>query len=76
METRLSTPAKLSDSRADAYIAKHGSQSWEVDALPPDVLNDLIDGAIITLVDRNKMRAIRALEEKDKKKVLEWGKLV
>lgn len=69
-------PAKLSDSRADAYIAEHGKQSWEVDALPPDVLHDLIDGAIIKLVDRDKMRAVKDQEEKDKGKVLEWGELV
>ena len=27
-------PAKMTDSRAAAYVEKHGSSSWEVDALP------------------------------------------
>lgn len=35
-------PAKLTDSRAVGYIAIHGDESWELDALPPDVLDDVI----------------------------------
>ena len=36
-------PAKLTDSRAEGYIAVHGRSSWELDALSPQVLDDLID---------------------------------
>lgn len=39
-------PAKITDSRAASYIAEHGDESWELDALPPDVLADLIRAAI------------------------------
>lgn len=35
-------PAKLTDSRAQGYIAEHGTQSWELDALEPSVLDALI----------------------------------
>ena len=35
-------PAKLSDTRADGYISKYGSESWELDALEPRVMRDLI----------------------------------
>lgn len=35
-------PAKLTDSRCQGYIAKHGDESWELDALDPAVLADLI----------------------------------
>ena len=35
--------AKLSDSRAAAYIAEHGDQSWELDALDPRVISELIE---------------------------------
>lgn len=44
-------PAKLSDSRAENYIATYGDDSWELDALEPSVLNALIEdeiGAAIT----------------------------
>lgn len=40
-------PAKLTDSRANGYIAEHGQQSWELDALNPDVLDRLIADAIL-----------------------------
>lgn len=35
-------PAKLTDCRAEKYIAEHGSESWELDALNPKVITDLI----------------------------------
>jgi hypothetical protein len=35
-------PAKLSDSRAEAYIAQHGDESWELDALEPRLLASLV----------------------------------
>lgn len=35
-------PAKLTDSRAQGYIREHGDESWELDALEPTVLIDLI----------------------------------
>ena len=35
-------PAKLTDARAQGYIAEHGSESWELDALEPAVIGDLI----------------------------------
>ena len=38
-------PAKLTDSRAQAYIKKYGSKSWELDALNPRYIIDLIEKA-------------------------------
>jgi len=59
-------PAKVSDPRAEAYIAEHGESSWEVDALPPDVLQALIREAFEEVVDRELMDAIIAEEDRDK----------
>jgi hypothetical protein len=39
-------PAKLSDSRASGYIAKYGAYSWELDALEPRTMRDLISDTI------------------------------
>ena len=39
-------PAKLSDSRVKGYIANFGKNSWELDALDPDVLVTLIQDEI------------------------------
>ena len=45
-------PAKLTDSRAAKYVAQWGFQSWELDALNPQTLNQLISGQIEDLLDR------------------------
>jgi hypothetical protein len=39
-------PAKLSDSRAAGYVDKYGYESWELDALDPSYIRDLIDNAV------------------------------
>lgn len=39
-------PAKVTDSRFGAYQAKYGDQSWELDALEPAVLVDLVRRAV------------------------------
>ncbi len=62
-------PAKITDSRAAAYIAKHGEHSWEVDALPPNVLAQIIRSALRGAVDKKKMDQIKAKEELDKTKL-------
>lgn len=45
-------PAKLSDSRAAKYVERFGSSSWELDALPPDQLADMVETHILNLLDR------------------------
>lgn len=60
-------PAKLSDSRAAAYIAKYGSSSWEVDALAPPILQQIIRDAIEQYVDDELMDAVKEREERDKR---------
>lgn len=44
-------PAKLTDSRANGYIAVHGDESWELDALDPATLNALISQHIEDIQD-------------------------
>lgn len=39
-------PAKLTDSRAPEYVAEHGYESWELDALEPRVMRRLIQATI------------------------------
>jgi len=59
-------PAKVTDPRAKAYKEKFGDSSWEVDALPPNVLTDLIRKAFRRHVNTLKMNAIKSKEESDK----------
>lgn len=44
-------PAKLSDPRATEYIKKYGEKSWELDALQPNVLQDIVREKIEELRD-------------------------
>ncbi len=44
-------PAKLTDSRAASYVRVHGDESWELDALDPMVLTDLVDVAVRAVRD-------------------------
>ena len=39
-------PAKLTDSRCGKYIAQYGYSSWELDALEPSVLEEIITSAV------------------------------
>ena len=62
-------PAKKSDSRYAAYEAEHGNQSWEVDALPPNVLQQIIRTAFDGVVDRGLMDDVIAKENEAKVKL-------
>lgn len=44
-------PAKITDSRAEKYIARFGRQSWELDALDPATLSALITQEIDAFKD-------------------------
>jgi hypothetical protein len=59
-------PAKLSDSRARAFIAKYGPKSWELDALPPRVLQSLVHDALSARMDLELMEEVKEQEERDK----------
>jgi hypothetical protein len=66
-------PAKMSDPRASNYVAEHGSNSWELDALPPNVLVDLLTNAIEEYIDMDKYTAVRELEEKEKQQLEDYA---
>ena len=44
-------PAKLTDSRAKEYVKRFGTQSWELDALEPSVLAELITRHVTAEID-------------------------
>lgn len=48
-------PAKITDSRANAYIEEFGGESWELDALEPSVLEALVRDAITGIIDQDLM---------------------
>lgn len=62
-------PTKLTDSRAREFIQKFGNESWEVDALTPDTLEDLIESELAPLTDQELVDAILEEEEKQKARI-------
>lgn len=56
-------PAKLTDTRAKDYIAEFGMSSWELDALEPSVIEELIRGNILALRDEGRWGHSLAREE-------------
>jgi len=67
-------PTKITDSRAQAYIAKYGFECWEVDALPPNVLQALVRDAIRGYLDEELMADVKAREEADKARLRKFVK--
>lgn len=59
-------PAKLSDSRAAGYVAQYGDSSWELDALDPQYINDLIRDALMAIREEDKWDAMLEQEVNDK----------
>lgn len=55
-------PAKVTDSRAVGYIADYGRESWELDALEPRVLRQLIDREVRALIDQDAWSKRRTFE--------------
>lgn len=59
-------PAKLTDSRASGYVAEHGYESWELDAMTPAYLDGIVRDAIQEIVDGTRWSAM--LEDENEAK--------
>lgn len=64
-------PAKITDPRADKYIEEFGRVSWEVDALNPNVLHQLVRENVEGLIDMKLFQKKIKQEEKDKEEIRE-----
>lgn len=49
-------PAKMTDARAAEYIKQHGNSSWELDALAPNLLEQMVGTAIDEIITRDGSR--------------------
>jgi hypothetical protein len=57
-------PAKQTDSRFGAYMAKFGTLSWELDAVDPTTLGNLVRGAVTELRDSARYSLAMAKEQR------------
>lgn len=62
-------PAKITDSRASKYIHLFGDESWELDALEPQMLNNLITNEVTALRDDAIYKAVCDMEERGKEEL-------
>lgn len=58
-------PAKRTDTRAAAFIARYGDQAVELDALPPDVLEARIIGEVEGIINLSALELTKAQEDRD-----------
>ena len=67
-------PAKISDPRAKWYISKFGDTSWELDALSPKILEEIVEAAVVGSLDLVQYEEMLGQELDDKiklKKIIE-----
>ncbi len=62
--------AKITDSRFEEYRDRYGTDSWELDALEPSVMNGLIRDAVEALVDDDS-RYETILRERNHRKLMQ-----
>ena len=66
-------PAKITDPRAKDYIKQYGQVSWEVDALSPQVMRDIVNTAIVKKMDIDVYNSVLKEEKEDRVKL---GKII
>lgn len=72
-------PAKLTDSRGAGYVEQYGHESWELDALEPTVIGQLIEDAVDEVRDVDRWE-VAAEQEDRERETLElaagrWGEI-
>lgn len=73
-------PAKSTDSRFQGYMDIHGDESWELDALEPQVLSDLIREKVDEIRDDRLYEYMVEREEREKQQLSQvsnkWSEVV
>ena len=73
-------PVKRSDARAESFMAEHGDRAVELDALDPNLLQEMVEKAILDNIDVRKWNArvkkIESLQEWIKNKLEDIEKVI
>ena len=67
-------PAKMTDSRAEGYVSKFGYESWELDALDPETLANLVTSTVQGYIDDEAWEERVALMEKGRSDLRDMAK--
>lgn len=62
-------PAKMTDSRYESYREIHGDSSWELDALEPAMLRNVVEEKIKQHIDFDEWEQIEKIENEHKEKL-------
>ena len=62
-------PAKITDSRFATYVAQHGKSSWELDALEPQYIADLLNTSILAHRDEELWEQAEDDQEANRQKL-------
>ena len=62
-------PAKATDKRYEVYAADYGQECWELDALEPKVIAELIEDAVGEYTDEEKQQNLIDLQESHKSRL-------
>jgi len=66
-------PAKETDSRYETYVHEFGESSWELDAVEPRTLADLVRNGIEELIDREKWDEVAGRENKMRSELMRFA---
>jgi len=61
-----SNPIKIKDPRAWEYLRKHGESSWELDALAPRTLEEIVRSAVLDILDEETFKEVLVHEKEDR----------
>ena len=64
-------PAKTTDSRYDKYIDEYGDESWELDALDPRIITELIEKRVKEHTDEDARQVLIDKQENDRERLNE-----
>jgi hypothetical protein len=67
-------PAKITDPRANGYITRFGNSSWELDAIEPRQLAQIVTDAVEAIMDVNKFNTNVRDMEKGRAALLKFAK--
>lgn len=65
-------PTKMTDTRSDGYIKKYGKTCWEVDALAPEVLTQILEKNIEDNIDMELYQEMIEQQDEDIKELKEF----
>lgn len=66
-------PAKITDSRFAEYLRNFGEESWELDALEPKILTELIKYHVYEYRDPDKWDEVEKWQAEGKEKLLKMA---